>query len=520
MHDFVQNRSKSNQLFLFLFFYSVTLSGMEVVVAIKEPVVSTNRRSRQPDCIFPIFDPKKEFKSGTPWSDVVPGIIKITPDGNGVVLGQHGVVKHALFDKKDVVLKAVIEFPCAKKYTPMIAVSQRKNGSLLIISASNYTNSENKRVAECIAHCNESFTNKKLDWFVQAISSDACGRMYAIAGQHSVMVVDFETNKTSEASFKCLTNNENWIADIAMNPEGKAVIAAGNHGEIQWMSLSRDNHGIVLSNLKQVMVKDDIKNIYYPDSNQLFYVMQGGNIKTITMENLLTINGEDVTTTDFGGISAGDTFVADSNVVAKLFLPKDKVFALKDTGLQQETVSIIEVLRKNNEKDEKTILEVPSLHDRYNYITELGQRASAIGHLLDVTMSGNVVVGLATDGSMRVWELPHNHIIRSEDTKETVEKTELDSVAHIKETKTKRGRSGSGRDIKHSLVSSDDGEGEKKKVSPRKNTLVSSDEVEGEKKKPSPRELIQKFKFSGSGSGSGSKDLSPPRSQKGSEEKL
>ena len=61
MHNFVQNRSKSNQLFLFLFFYSVTLSGMEVVVLKKEPLINSNRRSRQPDCIVPIFDPKQAF---------------------------------------------------------------------------------------------------------------------------------------------------------------------------------------------------------------------------------------------------------------------------------------------------------------------------------------------------------------------------------------------------------------------------------------------------------------------------
>ena len=107
MHNFLQNRSKYNQFFLFLFFYSVTLSGMEVAPTKKresgkrENIVTSNRRAHTPDQLIQIFSPKQAFKTGTPWNKIVPKSIMITPDSKGVILAEYGAVRQCFFDAKE-----------------------------------------------------------------------------------------------------------------------------------------------------------------------------------------------------------------------------------------------------------------------------------------------------------------------------------------------------------------------------------------------------------------------------------
>lgn len=545
MHNFLQNRSKYNQLFLFLFFYSVTLSGMEVVSTKKresgkrEHSVTSNRRAHTPDQLIQIFSPKQAFKTGTPWSRLVPKSIMITPDSKGVILSEYGAVRHCFFDsKEDIGPKVIIEHCHAKKCFPLVTMAQKKDESLVVMSVANYTNSENKRIAEYVVFCNDFARRQKLDSSVQAISSDSYGKMLAIAGSHIVKVVDLETYKSAEAAFSFFHNDDNWIVDVAMNPEGKWLVAAGNQkGQIQWFSIVKENGCIMLNSLKQIIVDDIIENIYYPNRDELLYVDCKKRVKSIAMNDMLTSNNEHVKTADtfdFDKLLEGEKFAVDQAMRTKVCCVKHtkqrilesekfvvdqavltKVCSVEYNKQHEDVTSTIEVWRKNNSEDMEIIAcEIPLLQERYNYITDAGLSEFGTGHLLHAAVGRNHVVALATDGSLRVWNAPGKYI-EAKKTQEVEEKIESDSVAHIKETKTKRGRSGSGRDNKNSLCGSDGGEGEKKKPSPRdrgKHNLVSSDEGEGEKKKPSPRDLIQMFKSSGS------KDLSPTRSHKGSDE--
>jgi len=459
----------------------------------------------KPDRIIQIFDTKKESKKGTLWDELIPKNIFVTPDGKGLIMTKKGKVECFLFDDPSHA-NIIIEHPKAKKCFPMVAVSQKKDGLLTIISASNYKNENNECVAEYRCFCDEKFNVKKLDRPIQAVSLDLYGTLLAIAHKRSIVVIDLESNVSNEQSFKGLGTTDHCVIDVAINLTGTSLIAAGSNGGIQLMSLSKKNGLITLSNTKEVIIRDNIiKKVYYPNCEELLYITEDGSVKTINiLDGLLSPNNENANITDFAKSPYYDQVVADRYDAATMH------WNMKDKG------NTIEVYRKRNNKIEEFILEIPLLEEPYCYITDCGQYALSKGHILNTaSAAGKYFVALATDGSIRIWNLPGDNIIQTffdnDKRDEKLDAEHITSIKEAKKAKPKRGRSAESDKInKHSLISSDGEPGDKKKPSPRseKDKLTSSDGEPGEKKKVSPR-VFEVFKSS-----SGSliqRDTSPQR---------
>ena len=394
MQKFKYNRCKDYGLFLLFSLYPL------VVCPMNSPIVS-NDFSLKPQKTITIFNPTKDLKIGKSWRDVVPGSIMITPDGKGVVIAESGRVRQSYFASLcDIGPEIIIEHPWVR-HSPMVAMSQKKDGSLLIVSAGNYINEEQKRVAEYIVLCNGLSKVHKLDWPIQAIALDPCGEKLAIAGQLSVSIIDCEANKTDRAIFRD-SNRENWIVDIAVNAKGSALVAVGNQNEVQYMSIAQYNGDIDLSNIKQVQSNDIIKKIYYPTPVDILYVTDDGKAKIINMYDFIENTISPVESTLFAQSTAYNKVVADQGENIATAHWTDNIQAPKDLGRK------IKVYRKGIECIEKFTLEMDTVQERYDYITEFGQYGSGIGHLLQVALRGNRVVALATDGKMRLWSLPEN----------------------------------------------------------------------------------------------------------------
>ena len=452
--SFSYNSGKCRRFFLLFSFYTPVVWAMHLAV------ISTDLSLKSHKTIS-IFNPKKELEIDTPWSDVVPSSIMITPDNKGIIIAERGRVRRSYFtDKYDANPKIIIEHHCQVKHSPMVAMSQKRDGSLLIVSAVNYTNSEKKRVSEYILFCNDWSKTKKLDWPIQAISLDLYGENLAIAGHLFVKYIDLERDKSDQVFFKN-NNRESWIVDIAMNAEGNAIVVAGSQGEVQWMVTSKVENIIDVSNLKQIMINDNIKKIYYPTINELLYLTDDGKAKIISMASLIENNGEEIKETVFADSLLYDKVAADLRGHISTAHWTNSI-----RSADQDIRRKIEVYRKAQDCCEKFILEMRALPERYDYLTELGQRESGISHLLHVVLQGNNVGVLTTDGKLRLWSLPENSSISVENN--TV-LTESEIVCQSKDdTLPKRKSSGSSKNGKSTVVSSlDTSDPALKKISPR-----------------------------------------------------
>lgn len=350
------------------------------------------------DTELSIFDFEKEFKNGNPWRKIVPGSIMITPDAKGFVTAHHGQVRHCLFDdQKHKDLEVIIEHPSARKSFPMIAMAKKKDGSLLVVSAGNYTSSDKRRVAEYIVYCNGLFKVEKFDRPIQTISLDETGRRLAIAAESSVTVINLAEDQKDEIFFKGITGDEDWIVDIAIQKSGSSIVGVGNHNGVELMSIEERDDKLGESFIKKVENTDFIKRIYYPTAAEFLYSTENGRAKTIDIYHLVELdNDREVKGTHFAHSSHHDQVIADaSNYIITAHWANHEKFADK-----------IEVYRKNSNCIERFILEVPTITERYNYITEFGNKDSGKGHLLHVAIRGNCVIALATDGKMHSWSLP------------------------------------------------------------------------------------------------------------------
>ncbi|HLJ31876.1 MAG TPA: hypothetical protein VKU36_05530 [Candidatus Babeliales bacterium] len=505
MKKFMRDKKISKLLLLFYFSYLFTLLGMENPDLSKRLSIIYDDSSIKPEKTMTIFNHKDELKFHRSWCEVVPGIIMITPDNKGVVIGVSGRVLYSSFDKEDDrEPECIIKHP-EVKHSPLIAMAQKEDKSLLVVSAGNYINSEKNAVSEYFIYSSSHGFSKlhNLNWPIQAISLDATGNTLAIAGLQAVMVIDFESQKHDMATFKKEFRSENWIIDIAMNPKGSAVIAVGSQKGIQWMHMSKKEGNVDLANLKQIDVHEkDIKKIYYPSLGEFFYLTQDGRAKIVDMYSLLENNGEELKSTPFGDSSkVYDMVVGD---------PSEHVATAHWTNnirLAGDIRKKIEIYRK--EKDDlyinKFILDASALEDRYVYITSQGKRDIGDGHLLMVALRDRYVAALGSDGKMFLWKLPLKRTPYAKlDQKEgyehqgkTVEEKaiELQAVTrHISEKK-------------HNSPA--------KRFSVSNPSIATTSTADSEKKKRSPRDqLVENFKrtFSNS-SAANSRESSPVRKE-------
>jgi hypothetical protein len=165
--------------------------------------------------------------------------------------------------------------------------------------------------------------------------------------------------------------------------------------------LSEVDNKLNACTIKQVESADIIRKIYYPNPAEFLYLTEDGKAKTIDMYYLLEVdNDREVKGNDFAYSSQYDKVIADSS---------NHIITAHWTS-HEKHVGKIKVYRKNSNCIEKFVLEMPTIAERYDYITEFGNREQATGHLLHVAIRGNCVIALATDGNMHVWALPEGRL--------------------------------------------------------------------------------------------------------------
>ena len=370
--------------------------------------------------IPPLFDPSKSFTMGKPWSELVPRDVMVTPDNKGIVSSEPGKVRHFKIGGNG--WTTIIEHPCVK-HPPMIAMAQQEDRSLLIVSAGNYINEEQRLVSEYIVFCNGSCRVEKSNWPIQAIAIDCVGKILGIAGPSFIErvnlhcdndeknpvksnatdksgVADVSVSPYKKAYFKHNIGKKNWIMDIAMCPEGKSVIVTGNKGGAELVSLRGNDDA--KSCCQQFITKDFIKEVCYRTPKKIVYVTHDASVKTIDVKSLLQSTGKEINRADYLFFSSLHDRVA-------IDVAEYLTIAYWTSNIQVDSRHRIKIHRSNNESVEQFVLEVPSLEARYDYITDLGQYGSGISCLLCVALRGRNVIALGTDGKMHTWSLPEKN---------------------------------------------------------------------------------------------------------------
>lgn len=390
---------KVGRMILFFSLYTIISFSMDMPNAsdVSVPVILQHSGPLPVKNII-LFDPQEESKKGRLWDDIVPGKIVITPDGKGVIVSDCGRVRHVQFDTSKI--DVIIKHQCLKKI-PLIAVSQKEDASLMVVSACNYhSEQDNKGVAEYAVYVHGFSSFQHVDFPIQAISLDALGNVLAIASDSFVRVIDLNKKTNNIAQFRRkYFDDGHWLVDIAVHAKGNGVIIAGSYGDIQWMSYEQN-----LSNLKQVKTTDKIKKIYYPKLDELLYLTDQGEAKVVKMEELFEKDNDQI----IGTISFARSSNYD-NVAADLGEQVAVAFWTGDIKMAQDSRQKIKIYRKAEHSIDKFIVEFSDLEESYNYRTSFGTRDVGVGHLLRVALCGKTVVALATDGKMRVWSLPEKN---------------------------------------------------------------------------------------------------------------
>lgn len=385
------NGWKFNRVILFVFLYGATVFAMNV------PVIGVQDSSVKLESTMQIFDPQAALRNGIPWSKIVPRNILIAPHGKGVLMAEHdGKVRYVSLDSNN---SGFIYEHCRDvKLYPIIAAAQKEDGSLLVVSAGNYGGLPMSRNAEYITFCNNNFTKKTVNRFIQAMALDSLGKTLVIAdstsGWNDIVAIDLYTGKESRTSFQKMNRveqtNFDLIADVAVNIKGDWVIAAECQGEVQLMSLSRTKDGIELLRKKSIKINDPIEKIYFSNNNELLYCNGKNKVKKIVIEDL---NNEN---------QSGSFDVMSSESYDNVAIDQGGLCA----AVYWNNGNKIETQRKNNQGVLEEFEATFSVEKKYRYINDCGQLRLGIGRLLNVALRGEQVIALATDGNMRLWSLP------------------------------------------------------------------------------------------------------------------
>ncbi len=382
-----------SKITLFFCLYTSIAFSMEIIPEVLSVV--QQKVEFFPKKTISLFDPKKESEKGRLWDEVVPGELIVTPDEKGVIITDHGRVRYAQFDTGNI--DVIIKHQCIKKI-PLVAVAQKQDGSLLVVSVCNYySEQDNKNVAEYAVYSHGSSRFHHLQSPIQAISLDATGDILAMAILSSVMVMNLNTKETKEAFFKKknFLDDTHWIVDIAMHPIRKWIVIAGSHEDIQWLSYDDK-----LSNDKQVKTTDKIKKIYYPSVEEILYLTDRGEAKVVKMAELMEKDNNFIVDT----VSLATSLKYDK-VVADLSEQIAVAYWTNNIKMAHNIRQKIKMYRKDDMRIDKIILNFSDLEDLYNYRTSSGKQDFGIGHLLHVALRGKTIVALATDGKMRLWSL-------------------------------------------------------------------------------------------------------------------
>ncbi|HSC25295.1 MAG TPA: hypothetical protein VLB80_03720 [Candidatus Babeliales bacterium] len=424
MQNFVQNRWCIGLIGL-LFLYRVSIFTMDINYSnINEDP------SNKPVKTITLFSPCDAVKQGELWSKVVPGSFFMAPDGTSIIMGYHGMVKFIGCNSSgDNNASVIMQHPCVR-HIPMIALAQRKDKSLLIVSAGNYIDGESaKRVSEYYVFVNKCFSMNKLELPIQAIALDPVGEVLAIAHDTTYTIIDL-VNKNHDAYFFTINNKDNLIADLALNISDNALSVAGMNKGIQLMTFSKTDNSLKLSDPSLFFqMNDAIKKIHYPNNHELLYVTYEGEVKIINIYDFFINNTSDATAYTFAFNPLYDQVVFDQRKYIAT------AHWTNNIRVDQQMRCKVEVFCKEKDSIKKVILEAPNIEKSYNYITELGNREVGISHLLHVALSGKYVAALATDGKIRVWYLDEcNSISNAHNNIQTMgDKNKVEPVVYRQE---------------------------------------------------------------------------------------
>lgn len=330
--------------------------------------------------------------------DISSGVMIISPvkDDKSVVLSKkNGIV--SLFSFRENKEKPLINHHWVK-HIPMIVAAQRK-GSLLIVSAGNYTSSDHIKKSECYIWHKGSFRNIEAKP-LQAIAVNNEGSLLVMADQsHSISLVDLVSNKQTEPYHFFSVNKSERLVDIAFNPDGTKLILAKT-SELVLMGCDKGH----LDTIKRFSNIIDIKNVYFSFPDKVVYLTKDQQVKTVS---LFEVSGDLETPRGCFKKLEHDRVTIDEDAGNTVAL------WTKNSNASGELRHQIVVRKKYSNKTEELVFEVPEFRvhntptpdEKYEYISKKGCLKDSIHHLTQVALRGNNLVALGSNGKLYWWNL-------------------------------------------------------------------------------------------------------------------
>jgi hypothetical protein len=424
MKNFIYSLLPKQHFLLLLFCCIPFIRGMEPAEISLQPQKDDAPRNTTPDKVFKIFDPELLAKAGIPIGTAVPKDILITPDGNGALIGEPGRVRYInfsnLFESQPHIL---IEHRC-RKFWPIFAVAQMKDGRLVVVSFVNYKDRENnKRVSECIV-CYNTFAfpprsnahdvfeksiyeKKNFDWPVQAVALHCAGTVVVIAHGEYLEAFNLITWKSKTSKFWPKNPSGLVIVDLSVKCKGENVAAVDSRGVVDFKMLAVEEKDIEFNHLRDVHPGNEspILKICFLETTDLLYVTSEGTVKIVNTSDWLENSHGNVKSLTFSHADSREKAAVDQNALpATIHWTKKKI--THDTG--------IKIYRDNGTEREEFNLKLGNMPATYPYITKMGQNATGSTHILAAVLRDSRVAALCTDGNMKIWSLPKTHKVPTE----------------------------------------------------------------------------------------------------------
>jgi hypothetical protein len=397
MHKSTALMMAYKMLLLSAFLGTVSLIAMNSQLSIPE--------RRKPTGSCTIFNFQEELEREGNTKDVFSVRLLVTPDQKGVLIGRHGKVHFMSIENElNPSVEKLIEHAQFLN-SPMMATAHRKDGSLLVCSAGNYSDQLNQKYyGEYILWRDKKISDpQKIHSPLQAIALDKEGKTIALAEASCITCIDVDTH--ASANYIIFSKNKSdRVLSIDIN--ANYLVVAMLNGDIHLMQMSHFNGE--LSPLKKIKAVGDIKQIYYPGESEIVYKTKQHEIKNIDMYAFLdSQEGQELSCLSFG-----------KDYYDKIFFDKENETAVCIWTKKSNNVDCKrnEIIIKKRRKDEMTLkstfdliesrYEVPLLLDQKYFYRKKGRITSGLGHLCYVALCKNVLAALGTDGTLYWWVIP------------------------------------------------------------------------------------------------------------------
>ena len=348
-------------------------------------------------------------------SSMIMIISPVKGDKSVLLAKKGGTVSQYLFDNNEE--KRLIKHDRVK-HIPMIAATE-KDGSLLLVSAGNYTSTEKITKAECWIWHKRCFRTIDIKP-VQAIAINKEGSLLAIADQlQNISIVSLDTDKEiARHWFYSSLDKSDRLIDVAFDPSGRMIILAKAKG-MQLMGLNNNR----LETIKRFDDVADVKAVYFPLPGKVMYLTSDRQVKMLSLFEFSSELEKPIVLFD-KLLHDRVTIDEESGDTVALWTKNQKAsYALRHQ---------IVVRKKHLNTTEELLVEVPEFciqnnfnHDeKYEYRSNKGSINEGIHHLKQVALRGNNLVLLGSDGKL------HWRKIGEDDKNEDVKKVtkELDML--------------------------------------------------------------------------------------------